>query len=167
MPITVTHRTSNEYRREQHGDEGRQHSVPRLGFEGLNTFADGRPKQQRQAGIKRQEAQRQPPGPSETRYQGQRAEVEQAVVHPHLQPGNVAHFAAEDAVDPTVNDSGWIAPNTSEKGHHVAADFRMRPQFDAAPDGDCIALDLAVHVGVAEDRHRIMADGSRGAGITQ
>jgi hypothetical protein len=167
MPMTVTQRISNEYRREQHGDEGRQHSVPRRGLEGLNTLADGRPKQQRHADIKRQEAQRQPPGPTEAGYQGQRAEVEQAVMYPNLQPGDVAHFAAQNAVDAAVNDGCRIAPNRSEKGYHVTADFRVRAQLDAAPDGDGVALDPAIHVGVAQDRHRIAADGSRGAGITE
>ena len=79
---------------------------------------------------------------------------------PGTQPGQAPEIAYKDVLHAPVYDRGRIAANGAEHGHHVAADFRMRPELDVAQDGNRVAVDLAVDGGGAEDGDCRVLDGA-------
>ena len=67
MPITVTHNKTSSTGVKQNAQQRRQRRVSGLGLQGVYALIDPTAKHQRKAGIKDQEAERQRPGPAESR----------------------------------------------------------------------------------------------------
>src|SRR5450631_1519495 len=79
---------------------------------------------------------------------------------PGTQPIKTAEIRRKDVLHTAVYDRGRITAYDAEHRHHIAADFRMRPELDVAQDGNRVAVDLAVDGGITEDGDRSVQGGA-------
>ena len=168
MPITVTHNKTSSTGRQKNAQQCRQRRVSGLRLQGLHALVYPLAKHQCQAGIKRQQAERQRPSPAESCGEGQGPAQQQTMRYPGVQSAEsraAANIPIDDSLHRAVNDGGRIALHRTHDRDHVAADFGVRSQLDVAQYRHHIAIHLGVDIGIAHDRDRIVAHRSRDPGI--
>jgi hypothetical protein len=166
--MTVKRHQQEEDRRQEDGDDGREHRLPRPCFEGRHAFLDPRTEQQRKQHIQSKEAAGQPPCPGQIRFQSERPAEARTVRDPRTQPLELSEPLAEgDLIDAAADHGVRMSLDRAADRLHITADVGIGPKLEIAKDDDGIALHFAVDVGVAEHRRDATLDRSGHARIAE